>query len=164
MSLEKCCTIAECFSILFFSLNSGLSQQATEPDCVVMSVFNLSTIADCRWAEGFIPCVELSPLSFNRGGGPLSFVLQHITCVQYALSEDFLCSCQMDCLLSFHGFSFGTAYAFFGAISCDVSQLDGIKAFFGQPDTNITFVSGPSPFTSCNITGQIVLLNAVFAD
>ena len=89
--------------LLFFSLNLELSQQAIDPDCFSLSVFNLSMVVDCQWVEGYEPCLDKSILATNRGGGLPLFVLQSITCVQYARSEDFPCSCQMDCLLSFHG-------------------------------------------------------------
>ena len=159
MSLAKCCKLIDCFVLtIFFSLNSDLSQQGIDPHCTVLSIFNLSTVVDCRWAEDFDSCLEMSPLAMNRGGGALpTFVLQNISCAQYSLTEDFSCSCQMDCLLSFdRRNNQGSGYAFFRAISCDASQLDEVKDFFGQADTNITFINGPIPFTSCNMTGQLV--------
>ena len=152
--------LIQCFSNIFPSLNPHLGQQAMEQDCSALSVFSLGTITECNWAESVIPCLRLSPLSFGLGGGGvLPFELHSITCVQYTLNEDSSCSCQMDCLLSFDsGFSTGEGgYAFFGSISCDASQLDGVKDYFKMPDINITFVSGSSPIASCNMTGQFVI-------
>ena len=145
------------FLLLVFRLSLPISQQPIAPNCVILIISNLSAVEDCLWSEQIITCLKLSPLSFNLGGGSHSFDLQNITCAQYTLRENSPCSCQMDCLLSFNGRRLGMAYAIFGAISCDTSQLGGVKAFFTKPDIAVTLIGEPVPFASCSVKGQVSL-------
>ena len=127
----------------------------------MLSVFKLNGVMDCRWADRFMPCLEEgSQISsmINTGSGTTFIDLHSVTCVQYTLSEDLLCSCQMDCLFSFQASSATinvNVYVYLAAISCNASQVDQVKDFLRSPQASVTYINGSFSHTPCNMTGQI---------
>ena len=125
----------------------------------MLSTFKINGTLDCHWADRFMPCLEdgstLSELITTSGG--FSFIdLHSVTCVQYALSEDLSCSCQMDCLFSFQFANEAldkVVYAYLASISCNPSQVNEVKAFLHSPHTFTTYINGSVPPTPCNMTG-----------